>query len=180
MEVMRIPAERVAVLLGKNGATKRLIEKKTKTILDIEDEGAVEINGAPFEEWKAREIVSAVGRGFSPEKALKLLNQNYYLKVIDLKDLLGSEKHILRQKGRLIGRNGRTRRIIEETAEVDMSVYGHTIALIGGLEELGLAEAAIDKLLGGTPHSGVYRLLEKGRRALVDKKRELWKHDGED
>ncbi len=60
-----------------------------------------------------------------------------------------------------------------------MCVYGHTVALIGELEELSLAEAAIEKLLSGTPHSGVYRTLEKGRRKLAEKKMELWKHKEE-
>ncbi len=177
--MLRIPAERVAVLLGTNGATKRLIERKTKTRLSVDEEGAVEITGAPYEEWKCREIVTAIGRGFNPDKSLKLLDPDCYLKVIDLKDLFHNEKQVMRQKGRLIGEKGRTRRIIEETSEIDMCVYGHTVALIGELEELSLAEAAIEKLLSGTPHSGVYRTLEKGRRKLAEKKMELWKHKEE-
>ncbi len=179
MELLRIPAERVAVLLGTNGATKRLIERKTKTRLEVDEEGAVQIIGGPFEEWKAKEVVTAIGRGFNPEKSLKLLDPECYLKVIDLKDILGSQKQVLRQKGRLIGEKGRTRRIIEETSEVDMCVYGHTVALIGELEELTLAEEAIEKLLSGTPHSGVYRTLEKGRRKIVEKRMDLWKRKDE-
>ncbi|MFH0817328.1 MAG: KH domain-containing protein [Candidatus Micrarchaeota archaeon] len=176
MEMLRIPAERVAVLLGRNGVTKRLIERKTKTKLSVDEEGAVDITGGPFEEWKCREIVSAIGRGFNPEKSLKLLEPECYLKVIDLKDIFNTEKQVMRQKGRLIGEKGRTRRVIEEIAEVDMCVYGHTVALIGELEELSLAESAIEKLLGGTPHSGVYRTLEKGRRSIAEKKMDFWKH----
>jgi ribosomal RNA assembly protein len=179
MEVLRIPAERVAVLLGTNGATKRLIERRSKTKLSVDEEGAIQIFGAPYEEWKVKEVITAIGRGFSPERALKLMTEGYYLKVVDLKDFFNSEKQVLRQKGRLIGKNGRTRKIIEQTSEADMCVYGHTVALIGELDELSLAEAAISKLLGGTCHSGVYKLLEKGRRKLVDKKRELWVHEGE-
>jgi ribosomal RNA assembly protein len=178
MEVLRIPAERVAVLLGKNGATKRLIERKSKIKLSVDEDGAVEVSGAPFDEWRVREVVTAIGRGFHPEKALKLLTGEYYLKVIDIKDLC-SEKQVMRQKGRLIGKKGKTRRIIEEIAEVDMSVYGHTVSIIGELEELTLAEAAITKLLSGTCHSGVYRLLENGRRKFSERKMDLWKQKGE-
>jgi ribosomal RNA assembly protein len=179
MELLRIPAERVAVLLGKNGATKRFIERKSRTRLNVDKEGAVQITGSPLDEWKVRDVIIAIGRGFNPEKALKLLGTDEYLKVVNLKELFGSEKQILRQKGRLIGKDGRTRKVIEQLTEVDMCVYGNTVALIGELEELSLAEAAIGKLLSGTCHSGVYKLLEKGRRKLVERKRELWIHEGE-
>ncbi len=175
MEIMRIPAERIAVLLGRNGATKRLIERKSKTKLTIDEEGAIEAFGEPFNTWKVRDVIMAIGRGFNPQKALKLLSEEYYLKVINLKDILDSEKQIKRQKGRIIGKNGKTRKLIEETAEVDLSIYGNTVSIMGGLEELSLAETAVMKLLRGTPHSGVYKTLEKGRRKIVENKRKLWK-----
>ncbi|MFH1448674.1 MAG: KH domain-containing protein [Candidatus Micrarchaeota archaeon] len=175
MDVMRIPAERVAVLLGKNGATKRLIEKRSNVTLTIDKDCGIQISGDSFYVWRVRDVITAIGRGFNPEKALKILNEEYYLKVINLKLLFNSEKQIKRQKGRVIGTNGKTRRLIEETAEVELSIYGNTVAIIGCLEELGLAENAVTKLLSGTPHSGIYKLLEKGRKKLLEDRKKLWK-----
>ena len=86
MQFVRIPAERVAVLIGEDGCTKRAIAKRTKCKLSI-SEGEVSIEGDPVDEWSARDIVHAIGRGFSPEKAFFLLAEGAVLDVIELGDL---------------------------------------------------------------------------------------------
>ena len=78
-KLIRIPIERIGVIIGKSGNTKRRIEKKCNVDLNIDSEtGEVIItsdkidgNISPF---KAVEIVSAIGRGFSPENSLRLLH----------------------------------------------------------------------------------------------------------
>ena len=54
----------------------------------------------PLSVWKARYIVKAIGRGFNPEIALKLMDDEMILEIINLPDYVGkSKKAILRQKG---------------------------------------------------------------------------------
>ena len=167
MEVVKIPNERVAVLIGKDGETKKEIERKGNVKLKVSKEGDVEINSVnSMDEWKVKEIVKAVGRGFAPEKALKLFNDDYYLKIIDLKDIYESDKEITRYKGRVIGEKGKAKTVIEETSGADICIYGDTIGIIGRIEELALAENAINMLLEGASHSRVYSVLERERRKL--------------
>lgn len=175
-EYLKIPKERVGVLIGKDGATKGHIEDMTGVHLDIDSEtGSITITPTkkmedPLAVWKARYIVKAIGRGFSPETALKLLSDEFILDIINLPDFIGkSKKAILRQKGRIIGREGRTKEIINEMTDVDISVYGKTVALIGDMERIQIAKEAIQMILDGVRHKSVYSFLEKKKHELKRK-----------
>ncbi|MGZ7116726.1 MAG: KH domain-containing protein [Methanobacterium sp.] len=175
-EYLKIPKERVGVLIGKDGVTKEHIEKMTHTNLDIDSEsGTVTINPAenmedPLAVWKTRYIAKAVGRGFSPETALKLMDDEYILDIINLPDYLGkSKKAIMRQKGRIIGREGRTKEIIHEMTGVEISIYGKTVALIGDMERIQIAKEAISMILDGVRHKTVYSFLERKKQELKRK-----------
>jgi ribosomal RNA assembly protein len=65
---------------------------------------------------------------------------------------------------RLIGREGRTRRIIEETTNTYVSIYGDTVAIIGEEEDVRAAEEAVIDLINGAPHSAVYKKLNEYAR----------------
>lgn len=173
IEYLKIPRERVGVVIGKQGIIKEEIEKATQTKIEIDSEtGSVSIDPTeeatdPLSVWKARYIVKAIGRGFNPEIALKLTSDEMILDIINLPDYVGkSKKAILRQKGRIIGKDGRTRDIISEMAEVDVSVYGKTVSLIGDMERIQVAREAVDMILHGARHKSVYAFLEKKNREL--------------
>ncbi|RLG19603.1 RNA-processing protein [Candidatus Micrarchaeota archaeon] len=175
MQLVKIPEERVAVLLGEKGRDKRRLEKASSAKFKISEDGEVEIRANdPVVEWRAKDFVFAVGRGFSPSKAMKLANEDCYLRVIDLRLMFNTPKQINRVKGRIIGEEGRTRQVIEECADVDLCIYGHTVAMIGMLEEVGIAERAIQMLMEGAMHSTVYKMLEEGRRRLNESRMSLW------
>ncbi len=171
---LKIPKERIAVLIGKEGKTKKDIEEATKTSLDIDSrEGDIFIKGEDgLSIYTAKETITAIGRGFNPEIALLLLKVDYSFELIDLSDFAGKSKNSqLRIKGRIIGTEGKTRRIIEEMTETYLSVYGKTVAIIGSTECVPVARKAIEMLIEGSNHSSVYKWLEKQRRIM--KKREL-------
>jgi ribosomal RNA assembly protein len=67
-------------------------------------------------------------------------------------------------RGRVIGRDGRAREQIEHMTNIQISVMGKTIALIGLPEQMKTARAAIDMLLEGAPHEAVFSYLEKKRQ----------------
>ena len=178
---VRVPAERVGVLIGQKGLVKRRIESACKISLEVNSEtGEIEFS-APMElsdptlVFKIQNIITAIGRGFSPWKALKLLDDDVMFEVIDLRDSVGkSRRNLQRVKGRLIGRDGKTRKIMEETTDVDVSIYGHTVAFIGRASELEVARDAIDKLVGGSQHKTVYRFLGRKRHEMKKERLKLW------
>ena len=167
--VVNMPEERVGVLIGEGGRVKREIERLLNVVLDVDSrEGTVVINlakpveqgGDPSSLFKARDVITAVARGFSPEKALKLAGDEYVLMVVDLTDYVGrNPNHLKRVKARIIGSEGRARRIVEENCHVDISVYGDTVSIIGRFEDVKAAEEAIISLVKGAPHGAVYKMV---------------------
>jgi ribosomal RNA assembly protein len=179
---VKIPAERVGVLIGPDGVTKKNIEDKLSVKLQIGSQtGDVAIDlsekvADPSMLFKARDVVTALGRGFSPEHAFRLIRDDEdILDIIDLRTVFGrSEADIKRIKGRIIGMNGKTRRIIEELTGTNLAVYGHTVSIIGSIEQAEVAKEAIQMLVKGSMHATVYRFLHRKRRELKKKMLELW------
>ncbi len=166
---LRIPKDRVAVLIGKDGKVKEQIESETKTRIKVDrSEGDVFISGEDaLGLYSCREVIRAIGRGFNPDIALLLLKSDYCFDLIDLSEAVGKSKDaLLRIKGRVIGSEGKTRRLIEELSESYVCIYGITIGIIGLPESAAIAREAIEKLIRGSPHSSVYKFLEKKRRDL--------------
>lgn len=180
MEYMRISKERVGVLIGKEGETKKEIEDRLKVriYMDVE-EGIVRIENAGDDvlaEWKARDIIKAIGAGLNPRKAMKLTSDDYVLEIIELEDIVGrSKKTLLRQKARIIGREGKTRRAVEAYTGADVSVSGKRVAIVGTPDRAEAAREAITMLTRGMPHGVVYKVLQKKARELKEKDYSLWK-----
>ena len=179
---VRIPKERVGVLVGPDGKVKQSIEEKFMVTLDVESEsGGVtlllsEKASDPSLLFKAKDTVTAIGRGFSPEHAFRLLrNDDAIFDLIDLRLLFGrSDSDIKRVKGRIIGANGKTRRLIEELTDASVVVYGHTIGLIGTFERVDVARNAVQMLIDGSQHHTVYKYLQRKRSEFKKQKLELW------
>ena len=75
---------------------------------------------------------------------------------------------------------GKTRRIIEELTDTHVCVYGHTVGIIGGIEEVQIAREAIRMLINGSQHSTVYRYLHRKRRELKRRMIDLWEKPPEE
>jgi ribosomal RNA assembly protein len=185
---VRIPRERVGALIGPDGTTKRSIEEKLSVELQI-DSGTGDVNVImgenvtdPSELFRAKDVVTAVGRGFSPEHAFRLIrDEEAVLDILDLRSVFGkSEADIKRVKGRIIGMNGKTRMIIEELTDTNVAVYGHTVGIIGTLEQAQVAREAVEMLIKGSMHATVYRFLHRKRRQLKKKKLEIWEKPPEE
>lgn len=179
---VKIPKDRIGALIGPDGRVKERIEKQLRIEIGVDSEtGDVTLTLSPNAEdpsvlFRAKELVTAIGRGFAPERAFRLLQDDEaLLEVIDLREIFGrSLSELERLKGRIIGQEGKTRRIIEELTDAEVSVYGHTVSIIADAEEMDIAREAVKMLLQGRQHSSVYRFLHKKRRELKKKKLELW------
>ncbi len=177
---IKIPKERIAVLIGKSGEVKSHIEEETNSNLDIDSkEGEVRISGEDsLGLFTARDIVRAIGRGFSPENAMLILKSDYLFELINIGDYVGKGKSSMeRLKGRVIGTEGKTRNYIEEHTESIISVYGKTVGIIGEAETVMLARRAVESLLSGGTHSAVYKWLEKKKREIDFKRVSFKKGD---
>jgi ribosomal RNA assembly protein len=120
--------------------------------------------------------VSAIGRGFSPDHAFRLIrNDDEIFDFINLRSIFGrSESDIRRVKGRIIGSGGKTRRLIEELTESSVVIYGHTIGIIGNFSQVDVARNAIQMIIDGSQHTTVYKYLQRKRSDLKKQKLNLW------
>jgi ribosomal RNA assembly protein len=169
---LKIPRSRVAVLIGKGGEVKRYVETATKTKIKVDsDEGDVFLKGEDaLGLYAAREVVLAIGRGFNPEVAQLLLKGDYVFEQINLADYAKTKNSLTRLKGRIIGAEGKCRRLIEELSESHVCVFGKTVGIIGESESTAVTRHAIEQLLRGSQHSTVYKWLEKKRRDMKRKR----------
>jgi ribosomal RNA assembly protein len=164
------------------------LEKRLNVQLEVNSEsGDVRITLSPEATdpsvlFRTKEVVSAIGRGFSPDKARRLVDDDEaVLVIIDMRDFVGkSESDIKRLSGRIIGQDGKTRRIIEELTDSHVSVYGHTVSLIGTVEETEIARQAVEMFIRGRLHTSVYKFLHAKRRELKKKKMEIWRKPSEE
>ena len=168
MRFVKIPLDRVGVLIGPKGVVKDHLEKQGGTLTIDSTSGEVRLEYPDsLVALQVDSVVRAIGRGFSPEQAMRLLNEGVYFELLDIHDCVGKNpRHVKRVSGRVIGTGGKTRRIIEEMTNSRLSIYGHTIGIIGDLEDVTEAKKALDMLLTGAPHPAVYRFLEKANRPL--------------
>ncbi len=179
-----IPRERVGVLIGPKGSVKSTIEQKLFVDLDIDsDTGSVYIgvksdSRDPSSALRAKDLVLAIGRGFSPSRAFSLFNDDYSFDIVDLHDYFGkNEAEIRRVDGRIIGREGKARRNLEELTGTLISVSGHTVSIIGTFESVSMAKNALEKLIEGRQHGTVYKFLRK-KRGQVKKEKALGLWEG--
>jgi len=169
--------ERVPILIGHNGETKNNLEKRSGLKIDIDSKlGEIVIDDHEIEDplivIKIENIVKAIGRGFSPKNAYRLFNDDADFFIFDLYDYVGKKPaHIRRLKSRIIGREGKTKRVLEDLIDAKISIYGHTISIISDIARINILKKSIDMLLTGSKHATVYRYVENQIRDLRMKER---------
>ena len=172
MKYLEIPVDRVGVLIGHSGETKKDLENRFKIKLTIDSKsGEITIDEHEIEDPLAviqiENIIKAIGKGFSPNNAIKLLDDNADFFIFDLHDYVGKKDiHIRRLKSRVIGREGKTKRVLEELTDSKISVYGHTVSIISDVMRMNILKKSVDMLLTGSKHATVYRFVEAQMREL--------------
>jgi len=154
-----LPEERMRIL-RRNKKLIEQLENFSQVKVELNEE--ISMDGEALSILRVKEVLKAFGRGFDFDEALNLLDVDYYLEVIDIGDFANKSKsRLMTLKGRIIGTDGKTRKIIEKYADVKLSVYGKTISIIGKWDRVMIAKNAIEKILLGSLHTTVYRFLER-------------------
>lgn len=162
IELVRIPEERLKSL--KRGKFKDLLEKFTETKIELGDDISIESED-PLKILRIKMVLQAFGRGFDFDTAMNLLDEDYILDIIEMKNYSGkSRNRMVELKGRVIGTKGKSKKMIEDATETKISIYGKTICIIGRWDRIMHARKAIEMLLNGSLHNTVYRFLEKVKR----------------
>jgi ribosomal RNA assembly protein len=162
MRIVKLPGKRLAAF--KESAAKIAEESGAK--LSVNEDGNAEIEGDGGSEWIAEQVVKAIAGGFDYKVARKMFSDEFYLECVDLELVLGSPKVIERQTARIIGTEGKAKRIIAELSGAFLSIFENKVYFLGRFEEVKAAKEAVMMLLDGKTHTSVYSFLEKSKKEL--------------
>ena len=169
----RVPMDRIAVLIGAKGATAKPLRHAAgcKT-LDIDSNtGDVEVvwgepgSYDPVKAMKFPDVIKAIGRGMAPKAAIRLLDDDHFFELVDIRSFVGKRSNQQRRiRARIIGSQGTIRKLIENLTDTQITIYNSTVVLVGEEEGLAAARQAVEMLAGGAEHGTVLNFLERDRR----------------
>ncbi len=185
-QIVRVPRDRIGVIIGKNGKVKGEIQDKCNVLIEIDSktgDAIISSKSEPMstrmEPFKAVEVITAISKGFSPRRAYRLIEgEEDTFQLIDLRDYAGKSSNSMeRIKGRIIGEEGKSRRTIEDLTGAYISIYGHSVGLIGKSDQIKIASDAVTMLSKGKSHKTVYTMLQEARRKAKMDRMRLWEDD---
>jgi len=166
-EIIKVNHQRLPIIIGHNGETKKLIEKRTQVALEIDSHtGEIVIVGQNnyYNVYNAKKVITAISRGFSPENAFNILKGDNTLEVMSIESFLGKNTNRIHQiKGRIIGRDGSIKNIIEKKYNCFLAVYGKTVAIIARSDYMGEIMEIIESLINGAKHTAVFKIIKRSK-----------------
>ena len=169
----RVPKDRIAVLIGSSGSTAKSLRNSAGCKeLNIDSvTGEVEViwgdagSYDPIKAMKLPNVIKAIGRGMAPKAALRLFDEQHFFEMVDLRDYVGKRSNQQRRiRSRIIGSQGKIRKLIENLTDTEITIYKSTVVIIGEEDGLFAARQAIEMLASGSEHGSVLSYLEKDRR----------------
>lgn len=164
-EQVFVDLSRLPVVIGHEGTTRKLIEDKFSISLEINsDSGEVIISGDDSSQIYITSLVlQAINYGFSPENAILLESEHNILDIIDVKKSVRDSKRLKTVLGRIIGQEGKTRKLIEEITSCKVTIKDHFVGIIGKYENVQLVHEALEMLINGASHKSFYGYLERNK-----------------
>ena len=138
---------------------KRELEEKLGVEINIRNK-KVMIEGSPLDEYEASIILSAINFGFTSRKALQLKEEAKIFRVLNIKSI-SRKKNLEQVRARIIGKEGKTKRTLENISNCDIVIKGNEIGVIADAESIENTITGISNLVRGTKESNTYRYLEK-------------------
>jgi len=138
---------------------KSELEKKLNVEIKIQAK-RVEITGNSLEEYEASIVLDAISFGFSAKKALALKEESKIFRILNIKNFT-RKKNLKEVRARIIGKEGKTKRTIENIAECEIIIKDNEIGIIGDAESIEKLITGITNLIKGTKQSNTYRYLER-------------------
>lgn len=143
---------------GEIRRTREELEQKLNVKIDLKGRKA-EITGETFDEYQASIILEAISFGFSTKKALLLTEEGMVFIKIPIKNYT-RRKNLKEVRARVIGREGKTKRTIEQVSGCSLVINENEVGVIGLAEDVEEAKTALASLIKGTKEGNVYKYLE--------------------
>lgn len=165
---IKIANDRIGAVIGKGGETRKDLENALNVKLDVDSQtGLIKVTNEEDQlaEIRSMEVIKAIGRGFSPAHAKRLLEDDeMILDLIDISDVADTPQKMARIRGRIIGKEGKAREQIENMTGTVISVYGKTVGIIGMPDRMADAHTAVTMLINGSDHNTVFNFLDRKKK----------------
>lgn len=139
---------------------KRLLEQKLQVTLELTGK-QVRFEGTAVQEYEARIVLEALQFGFSAKKALQLLEEDMMFKQLHIKEFT-RRKNMEEVRARVIGREGKTKRAIENITNCTIIIKDtNEIGIIGTTTDVSHAVVGLGNLIRGTKEGNAYAFLER-------------------
>lgn len=166
-EIIKVNRQRLPIIIGHNGETKKLIEKKTQVSLEIDSHtGEIIIVGQNnyYDVYNAKKVITAISRGFSPENAFTILKGDNTIEIMSIETYIGKNNNRIHQiKGRIIGREGTIKNLIEKKYGCLLAVYGKTVGIIARSDQMAEIMEIVESLINGCKHTTVFKLIKRSK-----------------
>ncbi len=146
-------------------ARKTFLEKKLNVQIKIKAQEA-ELEGEELDVYVASRVIQAIDNNFPIETALSLLNEEYMLETINIKDI-SNKKDLRPIKARIIGTQGKTIQILSELSDCYLVLHDNNISILGPNEKIKDAVSAITSLIKGSKQANIYYFLEKQKKKPI-------------
>ncbi|MBI3334370.1 hypothetical protein HYZ97_02695 [Candidatus Pacearchaeota archaeon] len=157
------------IYLKKTAEIKKeriMLEERLRVRINVKGK-AVSFKGEPVDEFEAMHIFEAVQFGFTLKDALLLLEPDMQFRKLHIKDFT-RRKNLYEVRSRIIGREGKTKRTIEDISDCVLVLNENTLGIIGSAEAIDTTLTALKSLIGGSKEGNVYRYLERMNAAKKD------------
>ena len=150
-----IISEKIARII-KN---KKRLEKELN--IKISNNGKeVSLSGEPVDEYVAEKVLEALNLGFPLEIALLIKEEDYTFEVLNIRDFT-KKKDFSRIRARIIGKEGKTLRTLNNLTNCNFEVLDKEIGIVGDAENIEAARQSVISLIQGAKQANVYAYLEK-------------------
>ena len=140
---------------------KSKLEKELNiNITSNEKNREIIIDGEAEDEYLAEKIIDVLNFGFPFSAAMLIKKEDFLFEIIDIKHYTKRE-NLRTVRARIIGRGGKTLRVLHDLTKCYVEIKENHIAIIGDPEYIQNCQEAIISLIRGSKHSNVYAFLEK-------------------
>ncbi len=142
---------------------KKLFMKMSESGVDASIDGNIVTlsSDSAYALMLAKNVVVAFNRGFEYSQAILLLKDDYDISVMGLRDFSSSKKRQEQLKGRVIGSRGMIKQRLMKETGCYIKVYGKNVSILGPVENIPLAESAIEMILNGAKHDNVFSMINR-------------------
>lgn len=120
----------------------------------------VSLEGEAEDEYYARKVIDALNFGFNFEHSILIKTEEFDFETLSIKDFT-RRKDFGVIRGRIIGKNGKTLKVLHELTDCHFELKDNNVGIIGSPELMKIAQEAVISLIRGSKQANVYAFLEK-------------------